>query len=264
MTSLERPAAYGDSLFSAASALPLTGGLGSARRLGRLLTAALRRPSRLWALLVILVRTPRVDLALTDGVEGRYLRRYFGQRFAGVFPQRRYFQGVLTLPKSTDAYGRGNARRALRNNLRRAQRAGISCGPLDSAAETLAAMRQIVRARQASITAADHAGLAHVWPGVLSQPGVSLFGARDATGMVIAVVAAVIDAEAALLLTAVASDHAARWALHHHLAELLITRHVTYVLAASEGSFGAMTLPAEVQYYQRLLGYELRHVRART
>src|ERR1700733_9929173 len=51
------PVGYGSRWFSAASALPLEGGLGSPGRLANLLAIGLRRPARILALLVLLVRT---------------------------------------------------------------------------------------------------------------------------------------------------------------------------------------------------------------
>jgi hypothetical protein len=84
--------------------------------------------------------------------------------------------------------------------------------------------------------------------------------ARDRRRRPLAVVAAVIDDSVCLIKFAVASDHRARWALHDHLVQLLIARGVQYVVVAGGGPFGALGLPAGVQHYQHLLGYELRHV----
>jgi hypothetical protein len=45
------------------------------------------------------------------------------------------------------------------------------------------------------------------------------------------------------------------------LVDVLIARGVKYLLASGEGPFRALGFTANVQKYQRLLGYELRHLR---
>jgi hypothetical protein len=84
--------------------------------------------------------------------------------------------------------------------------------------------------------------------------------ARDQDGGVLAVLAATIDDSVCAIGFAMATCHDARWALHDHLVRILIARRVRYLLSADEGPFGALGYPTNVQHYQHLLGYELRHL----
>ncbi len=70
----------------------------------------------------------------------------------------------------------------------------------------------------------------------------------------------VIDDKVCLIEGARAICHEARWALHDHLVRILIARGVKYLLAEGGGPFGALGFETNVQHYQHLLGYELRHV----
>lgn len=259
---------YGGPWFAAASALPVGGGLGRPRSLARLLAAVVTRPWRLVALLGLLLRSPTIDVVLSESAAGEQLRERLGQRFLRVFPQQRLCRGVLILPDDDRDYLRGRHRRAVRNNLRRAAAAGIHCEGVSEPADALLALREILQDRHAPMTAADRIGLSDRWPAVLARPEVSTWVARSRTGAALAVAGAVIDEQVCVLLLAVASSHAARWALHHHLVELLIARRVRYLLAADGGPFGALGLHPDVQYFQHLLGYDVCHVvsrpRART
>jgi hypothetical protein len=69
-----------------------------------------------------------------------------------------------------------------------------------------------------------------------------------------------VDETVCLISYAVAVSHEARWVLHDYLIRELIARRVRYVLAEGGGSFGALGFEANVQRYQHLLGYELRHL----
>ena len=84
--------------------------------------------------------------------------------------------------------------------------------------------------------------------------------ARDQRGRHLAVMAVVIDETVCLIKVAVASDHDARWALHDGLVRILIDRGVRYLVVEGGGPFGALGLEYPEQYYQHLLGYQLRHM----
>jgi hypothetical protein len=90
----------------------------------------------------------------------------------------------------------------------------------------------------------------------------TLLTARNEDGQALAVALVVIDDSVCLIQWAASTSHEARWALHHHLVELLIARGVRYLLAAGGGTFGALGFETPVQHYQHLLGYELRHLTA--
>jgi hypothetical protein len=84
--------------------------------------------------------------------------------------------------------------------------------------------------------------------------------ARDSHGQPLAIATAVIDDTACLIMHAVAISRDARWALHDYLVRILVARCVRYLLAEGGGVFGALGFTHNVQHYQHLLGYELRHI----
>lgn len=251
---------YGSARFEAASALPLEGGLGRPRRLGNLLAATARQPSRFSALIQVLAETRSEHVYLSDGPAGQTLRAYFDRLFLGMIPQNRLCRGVLLLPRDHGEYTRGRHRQALRTNLRRARRAGICCELTTDTRMALEIARAIVENRRAAITHADLANLDDGWPVMFAQPQTTLLISRDRQDRPLGVMAAVIDDAVCLIQLAVASDHNARWALHDRLVRLLIDRGVTHLLAEGDGPFGALGFAPGVRHFQRLLGYELRHL----
>jgi hypothetical protein len=94
----------------------------------------------------------------------------------------------------------------------------------------------------------------------VGQPETTVMVARDQGGGALGVLAATIDDSVCVISFAMATCHEARWALHGHLVRILIAQHVQYLLAGDEGPFGALAYSANVQHYQHLLGYELRHM----
>jgi hypothetical protein len=218
------------------------------------------RPKRTFALIGLLLRSPRVHVVLSDTAEGRVLREHLDRRFLGLFPQNRLCQGVLYVPKDPSEYLNGRRRRTVRTNLRRAAAVGIRCETIDCSADALEAASLIVRRRRAPMTTEDLATLTGALPAMLERPEVALFVARDREGGPLAVLAVVIDENVCLIRYAVSSSHEARWALHHHLVLTLIDRRVSYLMAASDGPLGALGLSRSEQYYQRLLGYDLCHI----
>jgi hypothetical protein len=98
------------------------------------------------------------------------------------------------------------------------------------------------------------------WRASLAPPHVTLMVARDKRGRPQALAGVVIDDSVCLIVLAVAISHEARWALHDHLVRTLIARRVRYLVAEGGGPFGALGFTANVQHYQHLLGYELRHL----
>jgi hypothetical protein len=92
------------------------------------------------------------------------------------------------------------------------------------------------------------------------RPETTVIVARDEHGRALAFVAVVVDDTVCLIRLALSTSHEARWALHDHLVRVLIARRVRYLLAVGDGPFGALGYPANVQHYQHLLGYELRHL----
>jgi hypothetical protein len=254
-------ARYGGSLVSAASALPLEGDLTRPRPVARLLAAAVRRPRRLAALIALLVRTPRECVALSRSYAGQALDRYFNQRWLGVLPQNRLCRAVLRLPEDHAEYRRGRRRQALRTNVRRALAAGIHCEVVSDPRDAVDAVCHVARRRWDSLTEAELHAVINDVRAAVARPELTIAVARDEHGRPLAVAAVVIDDAVALINGAVATCHDARWALHDHLVRILIDRRVRYLLAEGGGLLGALGLTTNLQHYQRLLGYELRHVR---
>jgi hypothetical protein len=251
---------YRSPWFSDASALPLDTGLGHPGRLASVLAVGIRRPRRIVALIVLLLRTRSEEMTLSQSPAGRELRRYFDERFLGVFPQNRLCRAVLLLPQGHADYLRGRHRQALRTNLRRASAAGIRCDSIADASTALAAAGEILDRRSARGTEADLECTTRTWAQLFASTDMTLAIARDQDARPLALMAAIVDASVCVIHVAVASNHEARWALHDYLVRLLIARGVRYLLSEGGGPFGALGFPPEVHHYQQLLGYELRHL----
>lgn len=268
LRALDRRVGYGGSWFVVASALPVDGGFSSPRRRLRLLLVAVAHPWRLIALILVILRTPTLDVALSESAVGQVLREYFDERSLGIVPRKRLCRGVLTLPRRESDYLRGRHRQAVRTNVRRAEMAGIECKTVGCRGDFVHAALHIVHARQGPGAAEDPAtlaaGLAPHWRPLLEPPEITLLVARDISGVPLAVAAMLVDDDVSVIRLAVASNHDARWALHHYIVRTLIAHGVTHVLADGGGTFGVLGLASEVQYYQRLQGYEVHHVRRAT
>jgi len=255
----DRRLRYGGSWISAASALPLNGDLTEPRSLARLAAASARRPKRLAALIALVVRTPREYVVLSGSSAGQVLDHYFNRRSLGVLTPNRLCRGVLVLPQDHAADLRGRRRQALRTNLRRAASAGIRCEVVSDPGRVADDARHVFRRQWRLSDAELHALTDRVREGVARRE-LTFTVARDEHGRPLAIAAVVIDDMVCLINRAVATSHEARWVLHDHLVRLLIGRRVRYLLAEGGGAFGALGFETNVQNYQHLLGYELRHV----
>lgn len=256
---------YGDRAFEAAATLPLRSGLGSPRRLARLLAAGVRRPRAMLALLEVLVRgAPSVHVRLTRSVTGHQLSSYFGRRAFGVFRRNHLFQAVLALPEDYSVYLRGRPRRAVRTNVRRAVGAGIRCESITEQAQALKAWDEVIAQRRPWMGEAERRSCDGQWfAAVIMQTGISRFAGFNTSGKCVAFCAVLIDEDVAMIRVAIATDHDARWCLHAHIVSVLCGRRVKYLLAEEGGPLGALGMPPNLQYYQRLLGYEICHLTAR-
>jgi hypothetical protein len=254
-TGSDRRFRYGGPWFWTAS-LPLEGTT-TPQKLASLTAATVRQPARLVALLVLVLRT-RSELVLLSGtLAGQTLHAFFNARALGVFPRNRLCRGVLLLPEDHSEYLRGRHRQALRTNLRRAASAGISCEVVSDRSRVLDEIRQIDR--QKSL---ENDTDVKSWEAALAMPEFTVMVARDECGDPLAFAGVVIDEEVCLISVTGAISHEARWALHDYLVQILIAQRVRYLIASGGGPFGALGYSANVQQYQHLLGYELRHVSA--
>src|ERR1700729_1470734 len=136
---------YGGRCFAAATALQGDRDARRPRRVLTCVTAAVTRPHRVAALIVVLSRTRSVSVSVSESAAGRALRDHFDQRLFGIFPKNRLCRGMLVLPEHRSHYLRGRRRHALRNNLRKAASAGIRCEVMDEPARAAAAIEVITR-----------------------------------------------------------------------------------------------------------------------
>lgn len=251
---------YGGPWVSAASALPLMPDTMRPLPAARLVAAGMRRPRCAAALIGLLLRTPteRIDLSRTPA--GQALDDYFSQRSLGVIPRKRFCRGVLLLPGDHDEYLRGRRRQALRTNLRRAAAAGIQCEVVSDPRRADEDIVAVLRRQWGSLTEADLQYRLNDVNACLARSDVTLTVARDDHGHPVAMATTLIDDKVGLIKHAVATSHEARWALHDHIVRILIARRARYLLVDGGGPFGALGFAKNVQHYQRLLGYELRHV----
>jgi hypothetical protein len=166
----------------------------------------------------------------------------------------------LLLPRSHAEYLRGRRRQALRTNLRKAAGAGIECEVVEDRRRAVDDARHALRRQLGRVTEADlHTWTSYFRP-LVTRPETTVAVARDSEGQLVAIVTAVIDDSVCLITQAVATRHDARWALHDYLVRMLIARRVRYLLSNGGGAFGALGFTKNIQDYQHLLGYELRHV----
>jgi hypothetical protein len=178
----------------------------------------------------------------------------------GLIPRNRLCQGVLVLPRHHTDYLRGRRRQAVRTNLRKAAAAGIRCEPTQDPSLALDDVLEIVSRRDGPVSE----DRVDTWRARIAQPELTLVAARDACERPVAFAGVVVDDAICLIRFAVACDHQARWALHDHLVRILIARGIRYLVAADGGPFGALGFAPNVQHYQHLLGYELRHITPHT
>jgi hypothetical protein len=167
---------------------------------------------------------------------------------------------VLVFPRHHSDYLRGRRRQALRTNLRKAAAAGIRCELTQDRSLALDQVIEILTYRDGSVTEAD----AKAWCADVVQPELTLVVARDTRGRPLACAGVVVDDVVCLIRFAIARSHEARWALHDYLVQILIARGISYLMAGGGGPFGALGFESNVQHYQHLLGYELRHVTPNT
>lgn len=250
----DRRLRYGSPWVLAASELPLDRGIPRTRTMARFIAAATLRPRRFAALIVLILRIRCEYVVLSEARTGQALDRYFNQRRLGVFPAHRLCRGVLLLPRDHADYLRGRHRQALRTNLRKAVAAGIQC---EVVTDPHCAVDDSDALRRQWSPVTDALGYSRA---LVAQPEMTVVVARDRHGQPLAIAAAVVDDTVCLIMHALAACHEARWALHDYLVQMLIARRVRYVLAEGGGVFGALGFTNGTQHYQRLLGYELRHV----
>jgi hypothetical protein len=207
---------------------------------------------------MLLCRTPREYVVISESPTGRALERYFNQRWLGI-SKNRFCRGVLLLPEDHADYLRGPRRHTLRTNLRKATTAGIRCEVMRDSRRAADDVSAVLRRKERMPEAELHARTNNFGAWIARQE-MTVLVARDRDGRALAALAATIDDSVCGIGFAFATCHEARWALHDYLVKILIAQRVRCVLSVDDGPFGALAYSANVQYYQHLLGYELRHI----
>jgi len=197
----------------------------------------------------LVAKLERLTVSPTDSPSGRAIRAYLEERRFGI-PKHRVAQGVLVVPGSREAYLRGHHRQAVRTNLHRAQDARLSCGQLTRFAE-----------REAVVDLIDP-GLTDSWERklLIGRPESEWWAVFDAEGQTIGLAVVSVDSEVALIWSLVCHGHSGRWLLHTEIVGELAKRGVTCLLVAAGM---APALQPGLQYFQRLLGYQVAHLKLR-
>lgn len=202
------------------------------------------------AAVLMLRGLPTVHVSLSDSPAGLRLRRHFDDRKWGI-RHSRIAQGVLRIPEEPGRYLSGRSRQALRTNIHKAKAAGIACRSLDRLDERRSAALHL-RTRMPDMWRwADER---------FCQPGDAWWSARNGRREAVAVAQVTVDRECALLQTFVSSDRASRYLLHAALVEMLVARNVRYLAVSAPM---APLLEPSLQYWQRLLGFDVVHVSVR-
>jgi hypothetical protein len=237
------PFQYGGERFLAASRLLQRIGPGQADAdVDRSVPVALR--AGIAAAVRLPVSLPRLRVSLSDSPAGRRLRAHFRHRMWGI-PHTRLAQGVLTLPAEEGSYIRGRSRQAVRTSINKARAAGIVCRPL-SGVETRRGVTEPLRARLPLVSEARDE--------LLALPGDMWFAAFAISGEPVTIARVSVDTEWAVLKSFASIERPSRYLLHTELVETLVRMNVGYLAVDAPM---APLLEPNVQYWQRLLGYQV-------
>ena len=169
-------------------------------------------------------------------------------------PHNRLAQGVLPLPSSLAGYLTGRHRQAARTNVRHAREQGIRCDPVPEGSERRSIRRAWLRRRPAD----DEAPPAEDEWMTATSDDAQWWVAADRHGEPLALSKLSIDVQCALLHGLVSVSHPARWLLHTQLVETAIGAGAQ-LLIVHDGN--ALLMDEQRQYFQRLLGYRIAHLR---
>ncbi len=184
----------------------------------------------------------------TDSPSGRAIRAYLEERRYGI-PTHRIAQGLLIVPSSSEVYLRGHHRQAVRTNLHRARDEGLTCAHLARFAE-----REAVVNRLAPRPDSLERKL------LIGRPESAWWAVFDAEGRPIGLAMVSIDSEVAVIWSLKCHGQLGRWLLHTEIVSEMAKRGVTCLLAATKT---APLLQPGLQYFQRLLGYQVANLRLR-
>jgi hypothetical protein len=181
-------------------------------------------------------RLPVTDLRLTASPSGRMIAEHFAIRDGDAFLYRAA-QGVLALPGDFAAYMRGRHRQAVRTNVGRARRAGLT----------------------AFGTAVDcwYPGLDDTRRAAITPGPVERWVVLDAAGSIAAEAILSVDDAVALLHGSVSFAPDARWLIHTAIVERLCGNAEVLLTNSPDAYF----LGPGHQHFQRLLGYRISRLR---
>jgi len=207
------------------------------------------RPRGFAASVSLVAKLERITVSPTDSPSGRAIRAYLEERRRGI-PMHRVAQGVLVVPRSSQVYLRGHHRQAVRTNLHRARDEGLSCRQLAGIPERQALAPLI----EQKFTDSWHREL------LIGRPEPACWGVFDAKDQPIGLGVVSVDSEVALIWSLTGGGHSGRWLLHTEIVSEMARRGVTYLLVAT-----GMTpvMQPGLQYFQRLLGYQVAHLKLR-
>jgi hypothetical protein len=238
---------YGGELFERASNYWRGVSASSGRR--RLLRAF--QPRGFAASVRLLAKLEHMTVSPTESPSGRAIRAYLEEHRYGV-PKNRVAQGVLVVPNSKEMYLRGHHKQALRTNLHRAHDEQLSCRQLASLPE-----------REAFADLIDP-NFAASWERDLlvggRAPACMCWAVSDGEGQPIGLGAVSVDSEVALIWSLVCRGHSGRWLLHTEIVSDMARCGVKCLLVATKI---APALQPGLQYFQRLLGYQVTHLELR-
>jgi hypothetical protein len=238
-------AQYGGELFEAASSYMQ----GVAPSSGRSRLRHTVRPRGLAASARLFAKLEHVTVSPTDSASGRAIRAYLEERKYGI-PTHRLAQGVLVVPRSSQAYLRGRRRQAVRTNLHRARDERLSCSQLASFQE-----------REAFADLIDP-GVTDSWERklLIGRPECTWWAVLDGESRPLGLGVVSVDSQVALIWSLVCRGRSGRWLLHTEIVNEMAKLGVTYLLVAARM---APVLEPGLQYFQRLLGYQVAHVKLR-
>jgi hypothetical protein len=246
--------AYSDPLFRAT--VDVARHFTHSGRLRGLFSALSRKPITFFQVLFAIARLPIVEVSVTDGQAAALLARDFAPIDAPIFGGR-YAQAVLDLGPDDQAYLAGRRRQAVRTNMRHARNFGVEVTRVAGYEEWSAATCAVLRSRPDGVDMIDR-----LRPPPPTQDMV-YFVAVDDRGHPVAIsVVAGFDQCAVLVWSLSVPGHPAasssRYLLHTFMRSELRRRGMRHFIAGT----GVRDTPG-LQYFQHLLGYELRNVRVR-
>ena len=213
-------------------------------------TYAARHPYPLFRVASLVLRLPRVVIALSDSEQGRILATELLAATRGI-PTGRFAQAVLSTHQSEVEYLRGRRKQAVRTNLRRCYDLGVECREVPDIDERTALRHEI-----------SGYGDTNWWCelGWDSSPK-RVFTARRRGRELLAVASLVVDGTWAWLdllhkVSTCPSGGLARYALHFEMHRRLREGGVRWLWAGN-----GITLEPGLQYFQYLLGYEIYNLK---